>query len=105
MYSSEAKGRTEASGDNLLAVLEDVDTGLEYYLDIVDQFRLNGREYVALIPYMDKRDPRDPEFVLLRLLSGDGQNESTLYESIRDKQELQAVFDYFFSRYEQSTSV
>lgn len=90
------------SEEETLAVLEDVDTGVEYYMDILDFFHLDGRNYVALFPLPERRLARNPELVLLRVVSGEGQPGSTIYESIRDKRELSRVFDAFFARYERS---
>lgn len=88
--------------EETLAVLEDVDTGVEFYMDIIDRFALNGRNYIALFPLPDKRQTTLPELVILRVISGDGQSVNSLFESIRDRSELNAAFDAFSIRYERS---
>lgn len=84
--------------DDVLAVLEDVDNGNEYYLSIVDSFTVDGREYVAMGSYEpDDGTHREPEFVLMRFDIGP-QGEH-YYQSIRNRKELNRVFDIFFERY------
>lgn len=98
-----SEGVPESSGSpERLFVLQDLDTGMEFYLDMLDQFALDGRQYVAFFPMMDKRQTRSPQLVLLRLIQGNGEPGNTQYESIRNRKELQKVFDEFFLRYERS---
>lgn len=88
--------------EEILAVLEDVDTGTEFYMDVLDTFEFEGRRYVALFPFSEKRQTRSPGLVILRVIQGEGQPGQTLYESVRDRRELKRAFDAFFARYEQT---
>ncbi len=88
----------EVEDDVVLAVLEDLDNGHEYYLSIVDSFAVYGREYVAMSSYEpDDGTHRDPEFVLMRFDTG--QQGEHYYQSIRNKKELELVFNVFYERY------
>lgn len=88
--------------EETLAVLEDMDTGTEFYMDILETFELDGHRYVALFPMADKRSAKTPSLVILRVIQGDGQPGQTLYESIRDRKELDRAFEVFFALYEKS---
>lgn len=80
-----------------LLVLEDLDNRFDYYMSVVDRFPLGDRDYIVLTNY----EPEDghyraPDFVLMRVhLGTDGQQ---YYESIRDQEELNIVFETFFER-------
>ena len=85
-----------SEGEPLL-VLEDLDTRYDYYMSVVDRLALGDRDYIVLTNY----EPEDghyraPDFVLMRVhLGTDGQQ---YYESIRDTEELNTVFETFFER-------
>lgn len=89
--------------EDVLAVLEDIDNGNEYYVSIVDLFSVGNREYVAMSAYVPpaKHAP-EPEFILMRFDTG--EHGERYYQSIRNKKELEAVFDVFFNRYIQNLS-
>lgn len=83
---------------DVLAVLEDIDNGNEYYVSIVDSFVVADREYVAMSAYEPpSKRAAEPEFILMRFDTG--ENGERYYQSIRNRRELDAVFDVFFSRY------
>lgn len=87
----------EADSD-VLAVLEDIDNGNEYYVSIVDSFSVADREYVAMSAYEPpSRRASEPEFILMRFDTG--EHGERYYRSIRNKRELETVFEVFFSRY------
>lgn len=88
----------QVEDDVILAVLEDLDNGHEYYLSIVDSFSIYGREYVAMSSYEpDDGTHREPEFVLMRFDTG--QQGEHYYQSIRNKKELELAFNVFYERY------
>lgn len=92
--------RSEQSNDNedILAVIEDVDNGHEFYVSFIDHFVYNKREYVAMSVYDSfYRSKGGMELVLMR--TDTDHNGDHYYQSIRNKRELDGVFDEFFNRY------
>lgn len=90
-----------ASRDDVLAVIEDVSNGHEYYMAFVDSFQMKGREYVVMYNYEpDDGRHADPEIIILRSeRHSDGEQ---YFLSIKNKQELNAAFEFFFKRFETS---
>ncbi len=88
----------KARKNETLAIIEDVDNGHEFYVSMVDKFVFANRQYVAMSVFDPEASLRDePEFVLMRFdISDTGEH---YYQSIRNKKELDAVFDCFFDRY------
>lgn len=81
-----------------LAVIEDIDNGHEFYVTMVDKFEFFGRQYVAMSVFDPEATSKDePEFVLMRFDTD--ENGEHFYQSIRNKSELDSVFDHFFDRY------
>ena len=85
-----------------VAVIVDLQTNTEYYMFIIDSFRIEKRSYTAMIPYEPERiRSRKSELVILR--SQVAKNGDQLYLSIRNKKELESAFDTFFRRFEESS--
>lgn len=80
-----------------LLVIEDLDKRYDYYMSVVDRFPLGDRDYIILTSYEpDDGRHKAPDFVIMRVLLGtDGQQ---YYASIRDREELDLVFETFFER-------
>ena len=93
-----------ASQEHVLAVLEDIDNGHEYYMSFIDAFQLQGREYVVMYPYEpDDGHHANPELTILRSMRHESGEQ--YYLSIKDRKELDAAFNYFFRRFEASGSL
>ncbi len=90
-----------ASQEDVLAVLVDINNGHEYYMSFIDAFQMNGREYVVMYPYEpDDGNHATPEIAILR--SQRHTNGEQYYLSIKNRKELDAAFDFFFKRFEES---
>ena len=90
-----------AQSDEEVAVITDVRTGAEYYMFMIDEFAVGRVKYTVMVPYEpDRVKAKDAEIVILR--SQIAKNGDQLYVSITDKKELNAVFDVFFRRFEES---
>jgi len=90
-----------ASQEQILAVLVDIDNGHEYYMSIIDAFQLHGREYVVMYPYEpDDGTHANPELTILRAMRHESGEQ--YYLSIKNRQELEAAFNHFFRRFEES---
>jgi hypothetical protein len=88
--------------DEEVAVIVDLQTKAEYYMFVIDSFRIEKRSYVAMIPYEPERlRSKKSELVILR--SQVAKNGDQLYLSIRKKKELESAFDAFFRRFEESS--
>ena len=94
-------GRKRSIEDDVLAVLIDERSGREYYVSMLDSFPYKGRSYSVMYNYEpDDGYRRDPEIVIMRSWRDDKGEQ--LFSSIRDRKELDAVFEVFFSRYAES---
>lgn len=87
--------------DSILAI-RDIDTGIEYYMDIFDTFLFEGHIYCAM-SYLDSSFKQHEEnIVIMRKIEDETSKSGYSFLSISDPQELEAVFECFFLRYEQS---
>ena len=84
-----------------VAVIVDAQSGAEYYMFQIDFFKVDKRAYTVMVPYTpDRTKQKEAEVVILR--SQSAKNGDQLYIAIRDKKELEAAFDVFFKRFEES---
>lgn len=90
------------SKDQELMVLEDLDNGNEYFLYKLDSFKLRGRAYICMASYEPETGAHtEPELVIMRLLRS-RDNKEQYFESIRNSEELDRVFNAFYKRLEDS---
>ncbi len=91
----------QTSREDVLAVLVDVDNGHEFYMSMIDSFQMKGHEYVVMYNY-EPDDGRhvDPEITILR--SERHTSGEQFYMSIKNRLELDAAFDVFYSRFEEA---
>ena len=84
-----------------VAVIVDIRTGAEYYMFQIDFFKIDKRAYTVMVPYEPGHiRKKESEVVILR--SQLSKNGDQLYIAIRDKKELEAAFNVFFNRFEES---
>ena len=87
--------------DQELLVLEDMDNGNEFFFYQLDAFSLNGQDYICLASYEpDFGDHPEPELVIMR--SQVDKKGNRIFKSIRKYEELDEVFEIFYSRMEDS---
>jgi uncharacterized protein YrzB (UPF0473 family) len=87
--------------DEEVAVIIDTATGAEYYMFLIDFFKIEKKSYVVMVPYEpEKVRAKDAEIVILR--SQVAKNGDQLYISILDKNEMESAFGVFFERFEAS---
>ena len=92
-----------ASQEDVLAVLVDIDNGHEYYMSFIDAFQMKGHEYVVMYPYEpDDGNHITPEIAILRARRH--SNGEQYFLSVKNRLELEAAFDLFFRRFEDSGS-
>jgi uncharacterized protein YrzB (UPF0473 family) len=90
-----------ASRDDILAVLVDVDNGHEFYMAFIDAFQMKNREYLVMYNYEpDDGSHAEPELTILRAVRH--ANGEQYFMSIKNKHELDAAFEVFFKRFEES---
>lgn len=87
--------------DEEVAVIVDLKSGAEYYMFMIDEFAIEKKSYSVMVPYEpDRIRSKDAEIVILRTrISKSGDR---LYISITDKKELNAAFEIFYKRFEES---
>jgi hypothetical protein len=93
-----------ASREDVLAVLVDIDNGHEFYMSFIDSFLMKNREYLVMYKYEpDDGSHAEPEITILRSeRHSDGEQ---YFLSIKDRHELDAAFEMFFRRFEESGSL
>ncbi len=90
-----------ASREDVLAVLTDIDNGHEYYMSFIDSFQMKNHEYIVMYNYEpDDGSHAEPEITILRSERHD--NGEQYFMSIKNHEELNAAFDLFFKRFEES---
>ncbi len=88
------------ASDQDLLVLEDTDNGNEYYLQVLDSFRMFGRTYICMASCEPETGAHtEPQLVIMRQL--ESKDNQQYFQSIRDKKELDKVFNAFYQRMEQ----
>lgn len=96
------KAKNSTQKEEEVAVIVDVRTNAEFYMFIIDMFRIEKRAYTVMVPYEPASiQSKKSELVILR--SQVAKNGDQLYISIRNKKELGRAFDVFFERFEEST--
>lgn len=71
--------------------IEDED-GNEFELEVLNEFELDGQDYLAALPAdMDEDDP-DFGIILLKIMEENGEE---LFGSIDDDDELDKVYNYY----------
>lgn len=99
--SKSEKRINDSASDEEVAVIVDTTTGAEYYMFMIDFFKIDKKSYVVMTPYEPESVKRkDGEIVILR--SSLAKNGDQLYISIRNKKELESAFEVFFKRFEES---
>lgn len=90
----------KAPSDEVLGVLLDQKTGNQFYVSLIDNFRYNGIDYAIMYNYQaGQMIGSKPEILIMRIYH-DGKKQ--YFTSIRDKTELNTIFEVFYSRFEQS---
>jgi hypothetical protein len=90
-----------ASREDVLAVLVDVDNGNEYYMSFIDSFQMKNREYLVMYNYEpDDGSHAEPEITILRAERHTSGEQ--YFVSIKNRQELDAAFEMFYRRFEES---
>lgn len=97
------KTKSTSVPDDSLAVLLDEKSGREYYVSMVDRFRYREHDYAVMYRYEpDDGTHRDPEIVIMRAWrESDGRR---VFTSIRNKRELELVFQLFYNRFHEALS-
>lgn len=91
----------EQSIENNLLVLRDDETGIDYYMDIIDSFVYDGNTYTVMSSYEgDLSNTQKDEIVLMRFEIDPDSPLGYSYNSISDPKELNMLFDHFFTLYE-----
>lgn len=95
--------RKRASQDDVLAVINDLRTGQDYYVSLLDSFIFGDHEYAVMYNYEpDNGDHQEPELVVMRFYRDLDGNQ--YFTSIRDKKELEMVFEIFYERFARASS-
>ncbi len=92
--------KNQNANDDLI-VIRDTSNGKYYYLSVVDNFFMEKHEYVVMYNYEpDDGNHRKPELVIMQTKFTDKGEQ--LFYSIKDRTELNDVFDAFIKRFYES---
>lgn len=81
---------SEAFGSDYLTIEDE--EGNEFELEILNEFELDGQDYLVALPAdMDEDDP-DFGIILLKIMEENGEE---LFGSIDDDDELDKVYNYY----------
>ena len=84
---------SEAFGSDYLTI-EDED-GNEFELEVLNEFELDGQDYLAALPAdMDEDDP-DFGIILLKIMEENGEE---LLSTLDDEAELEKIYDLFMEQ-------
>lgn len=78
-------------------VLEDTETKIIYYMDVIDTFMVQNQTYSAMFSYEAEKKE---EIILMRVEPDQEAPLGYRYVAIYDTEELNMAFDAFFMRYE-----
>ena len=81
---------SEAFGSDYLRI-EDVD-GNEFELEVLNEFELDGQDYLAVLAADMDEDAPDFGIILLKIMEENGEE---LFGSIDDDDELDKVYNYY----------
>lgn len=92
--------RYQVGKDETLGVIQDQRSGQTFYISLIDNFTYKGKEYAVMYNYRaeDNVDSM-PEISIMRTYRDQAKQYFT---SIRDKKELDMIFDIFYDRFQQS---
>lgn len=94
------KGGTDSLNDEMLGIIVEERSGQTFYISLIDNFIYKGKEYAVMYHYRVE-DGVDslPEIVIMHSYR---DKDKQYFTSIRDKSELDTVFDVFYDRFQQS---
>lgn len=95
------KDKKRMASDEALAVIQDQRNGQTFYISLIDNFTFKGREYTVMYNYRAEDYAKSmPEILIMRTYR---DNDKQYFTSIRDKSELDMIFNIFYDRFQQST--
>lgn len=87
--------------NEVLAIITDQRNGKEYYVAMMDSFIYDSREYSVMYNYEpDSAEHIDPEIVIMRTYRDTEGNQ--FFTSVRNRNEMNIVFEIFYERYMRS---
>lgn len=93
--------RHDTATDEEVAVIVDTKSGAEYYMFLIDFFKIQERSYVAMVPY-EPFAVRTKESNVVILRSTINKEGDQLYMQIKKKKELEMAFEVFYKRFEEA---
>ena len=87
---------SEAFGSDYLTIEDE--EGNEFELEILNEFELDGQDYLAALPA--DMDEDDPDYGLILLSVTEDENGDELFESIDDEEKLEEVHNMFITIFE-----
>lgn len=89
----------DLSSGEILAILQDERSGLEYYVSPIDTFSYHGKTYAVMYSYVPFKAHSKNEILIMHKY--EEENGDTYYSSIRNREEYEVVFKEFFRRYQE----
>lgn len=93
------KSGTDSLSDEMLGIIVDERSGQTFYISSIDNFVYKGKEYAVMYHYrVEDGVDSMPEMVIMRSYR---DKDKQYFTSIRDKHELNTIFDVFYDRFQQ----
>ncbi|NLJ71196.1 MAG: DUF1292 domain-containing protein [Clostridiaceae bacterium] len=94
------KSADDSLSDEILGIIVEERSGQAFYISLIDNFVYKGKEYAVMYHYrVEDGIDSVPEMVIMRSYR---DKDKQYFTSIRDKNELNTVFDVFYDRFQQS---
>ena len=94
------KGSTDSLSDEMLGIIVEERSGQTFYISLIDNFVYKRKEYAVMYHYrVEDGVDSVPEMIIMRSYR---DKDKQYFTSIRDKDELNTVFDVFYDRFQQS---
>lgn len=77
------------------------ENGEDVHFEFLDLIEYKDNEYVVLLPVLKEGEEDEGEVVILLIESIDEENNSEIYVSVEDMDDLEAVFDIFKAKFKE----
>ncbi|HHU53656.1 MAG TPA: DUF1292 domain-containing protein [Clostridiaceae bacterium] len=93
------KSSADSLNDEILGIIVDERSGQTFYISLIDNFIYKGKEYAVMYHYRVEDGINSmPEMIIMRSYR---DKDKQYFTSIRDKHELNTIFDVFYDRFQQ----
>ncbi|NLM19677.1 MAG: DUF1292 domain-containing protein [Clostridiaceae bacterium] len=94
------KSRADSLSDEILGIIVEERSGQTFYISLIDNFVYKRKEYAVMYHHRIEDGVGSlPEMIIMRSYR---DKDKQYFTSIRDKNELNTIFEVFYDRFQQS---